>query len=496
MSIRLRLTMWYTGILAGTLLLFGAGLYFFLHYYLYDQIRSEMQVQGNKTYQRILPVYSLRGSGLDLLLDDTDVLSSSYYTQVYNFTDNTVSRSWLLQQTRTTLPVTQETKKLLQEKESFFEKITLWDEPFLVYNKPLFLPTSGGGYQIVGVLQMGTRIGTFEQFFQLLQYILFMLAFVAIFAAATVGLFLARKALMPIDKVIAAANQIQQGADLGRRIDYNGPYDEVGRLTHTINGMLDRIHAMYTELDEAYRAQRRFVSDASHELRTPLTTIRGNVDLLERMWTRAAEASGEGNDGHDPEQLQLSLEAMKDIAGEAQRMSRLVGDLLSLARADAGVQMEKAEVELKPVVEEVARRAAFLDRKAEWIVGSLEALDGVRVTGSRDYLQQLLFIFIENAFKYTPEGTVTMDAVRADGQIGIRIADTGIGMEKEEVPHIFERFYRADESRGRTSGTGLGLSIAKWIIDEHGGSIEVMTRKDTGTTFVIWLPARFQAALQ
>ena len=100
----------------------------------------------------------------------------------------------------------------------------------------------------------------------------------------------------------------------------------------------------------------------------------------------------------------------------------------------------------------------------------------------------MLFIFMENAFKYTNEGTVSLDTVLYQNQIGIRISDTGIGMDQEEVPHIFERFYRADESRGVTPGTGLGLSIAKWIIDEHAGSVEVVTAKGKGTTFVIWLP--------
>ncbi|MOA39681.1 Alkaline phosphatase synthesis sensor protein PhoR [compost metagenome] len=105
----------------------------------------------------------------------------------------------------------------------------------------------------------------------------------------------------------------------------------------------------------------------------------------------------------------------------------------------------------------------------------------------------MLFIFIENAFKYTSEGSVMLDAVRSGDQIGIRIVDTGIGMDRSEVPLIFERFYRADPSRGVTPGTGLGLSIAKWIIDEHGGSVEVMTKLNIGTTFIIWLPATFNA---
>ncbi|MDF2651370.1 MAG: sensory transduction histidine kinase, partial [Paenibacillus sp.] len=156
-----------------------------------------------------------------------------------------------------------------------------------------------------------------------------------------------------------------------------------------------------------------------------------------------------------------------------------------------GVLMEKKPVEMMPLVQEVVRRAHLLEHTADWLVGDLDALEHAVVQGNRDYLQQLLFIFIENAFKYTPVGTVRFEASRTDSFIGIRITDTGIGIDKEDIPHIFDRFYRADLSRGLTSGTGLGLSIAKWIIDEHGGSIEVTTRKDEGSTFMIWLPANF-----
>ena len=158
-------------------------------------------------------------------------------------------------------------------------------------------------------------------------------------------------------------------------------------------------------------------------------------------------------------------------------MSRLVNDMLSLARADTGQTFELDPVPLQPLVEEVARRAHFLEKTAEWHVGELSVLNGVYVEGNKDYLQQMLFIFIENAFKYTPEGEVSLDVVLYKGQVGLRISDTGIGMDKDEVPFIFERFYRADQSRGITSGTGLGLSIAKWIIDEHKGSVEVVTRR-------------------
>lgn len=182
------------------------------------------------------------------------------------------------------------------------------------------------------------------------------------------------------------------------------------------------------------------------------------------------------------------MEAINDIADEAKRMSRLVNDMLSLARADAGQTIIKDSLPAGELLEEVVRRAQFIPHRAEWKPADMTELHEYFVYGNKDYLQQMLFIFIENAFKYTPEGTVTLDTVIYPEQIGVRISDTGIGMDQEEVPHIFERFYRADESRGVTPGTGLGLSIAKWIIDAHEGSVEVVTAKGKGTTFVIWLP--------
>jgi two-component system, OmpR family, sensor kinase len=495
MSLRLRLTLWYSSILAVTLLLFGIGLYFFLHYYIYNGLERDLERNAKTTYSRIQPTIGLTLKGgfvIGLELESRDFYSNSTFLQVYNFQQNKISsRSANLEQINVELPVASDMVGLLNNGEVFFSKTKVAEQDLLIYNLPIFGELKGE-QQLLGVLQAAIPITKWEQLFNTLKLILAVLALVTILLAASLGWFLARKALSPIEQVINAANQIEKGHDLENRILYDGPKDEVGRLTDTLNGMLARLQVAYSELEEAYRAQRRFVSDASHELRTPLTTIRGNVDLLEKMWKRTAEHGRSA----DPEQMELTLEAMQDIAGEAQRMSRLVNDLLALARADTGIQMEKSPTPIKPLVEEVVRRAQFLPRSAEWQVGNLHPLEGAVVEGNRDYLQQLLFIFIENAFKYTPQGYVSIDALRSGAQIGIRISDTGIGMEKEEVPHIFERFYRADVSRGRTSGTGLGLSIAKWIIDEHGGSIEVTTRKEEGSTFVVWLPASFPLSLE
>jgi two-component system OmpR family sensor kinase len=488
MSLRFRLTLWYSGILALTMLLFGIVLYFFLNYFLYDQIRQDVKREAGNTSLRIQKSFALSKKGLvvDLELESRDFYSTNTFLQLYNVTLKSFNRSANLQYYDVTLPLAKTTIDKLMVQDGFFEKTKVLGQDFLIYHQGIY-GESDGQNQLIGILQAAVPIGSYERTSVTLRYTLMVWALLTIIVAASLGWFLARKALNPIERVIDAANQIGSGDDLEKRIVYDGPLDEIGRLTQTINGMLSRIQITYLELDEAYRAQRRFVSDASHELRTPLTTIRGNVDLLEKMWKQTSGSTELAT----PDQMQMSLEAMHDIAGEAQRMSRLVNDLLALARADAGVQMEKKPVEMLPLVQEVVRRAQLLDHTADWQVGDLAALDHAIVQGNRDYLQQLLFIFIENAFKYTPVGTVSFEVSRTNSFIGIQISDTGIGMDKEDIPRIFDRFYRADLSRGLTSGTGLGLSIAKWIIDEHGGSVEVTTRKDEGSTFMIWLPADF-----
>jgi signal transduction histidine kinase len=478
MSIRLRLTLWYSGIVAATLLAFGAVLYGFLHYFFYGDMKQQLSRHATALNPR-QNIGTIWGQPyLDLEIGNNESLrDEQFYIQLVNYYNGELKRSTNLFPYKFAYPE--------NEPKETYERQKIGDVSFLIYNRPLYFEG-----EIVGLLQVGLITNAFDAFFGALGNVLLITSAVVIGIGFTLGLFLARKALKPIEDVIAAARQIENGADLDNRIIYDGPNDEIGRLVSTLNGMLARLQTVYSELEEAYRAQRRFVSDASHELRTPLTTIRGNVDLLEKMWKQAAETA----DFNDETKRQLTMEAMQDIADESRRMTRLVNDMLSLARADAGYEMDKAPVALKPLVEEVARRAQFLTRTAAWEIGDLHVLDEVEVYGNKDYLQQMLFIFIENAFKYTPEGSVKLDALRESGQIGIRISDTGIGMDEQEVPHIFERFYRADVSRGKTAGTGLGLSIAKWIIDEHAGSVEVMTAKGEGTTFVIWLPIYNSAA--
>ncbi|WP_227871867.1 sensor histidine kinase [Paenibacillus bovis] len=478
MSIRLRLTVWYSGILAVTLMLFSVAIYTFVYFNTYQELRNRL----NDQISRIQVAVSMPDSEghVDMAPSRKDynrLLESGFRIKLGNYTDSSKDISYnggFLE-----IPAANKIPDDLRQ-------IDYNGRSYLVaYAGIPGAVGDDGSAQLLGVLIIAADMTDAHQLFDDLRVTLIVGSLATLFIAFTLGLFLARKSMAPIGKVIKAANQIQNGRDLSVRIDYDGPNDEIGQLISTVNGMLSRTETFYRDLAEAYTAQRRFVSDASHELRTPLTTIRGNVDLLQKAWNKKPHEAPH----LDEESLkQLSMEAINDIADESKRMSRLINDMLSLARADAGQTIVKESLPAAELVEEVVRRAQFIPHRADWQPADTSSLQEYFIYGNKDYLQQMLFIFIENAFKYTPEGIVSLDTVLYEDQIGIRITDSGIGMDQEEVPHIFERFYRADESRGVTPGTGLGLSIAKWIIDEHEGSVEVITAKGKGTTFVIWLP--------
>ncbi|HZG56851.1 HAMP domain-containing sensor histidine kinase [Paenibacillus sp.] len=485
MSIRLRLTLWYSAVLGVTVIAFCVAVYILVSFILTTAEKKDMESLAERIEREVgvrvgwSLFYGPRVVPQFPALDE--FAYSGYFLQMVDANGNVWQKNINGQ---LPLPAGVEAGAPLATA-SFMER-RIGANTVLIYSRPMAIP---GTDAYVGFLQVATTVDDLEKTLAYLRTVLTMTGLLALALASTLGWFLARKALQPIELVIEATNRIGEAEDLGHRIEYDGPPDEIGRLTSTINGMLSRIQTAYGELEGAVRAQRRFVSDASHELRTPLTTIRGNVELLEKMWRRWRDEGALR--GVDESQSDAALESVRDIAGEAERMSRMVNDLLMLARADAGHKMRKERVELLPLAEEVARKAAHLPRTAQWVVGDLSALGGAAVIGDADALRQLLFIFIENAFKYTPSGEVELSALRSEdgSDVGFRIRDTGIGMEKEHVPRIFERFYRADASRGETSGTGLGLSIARWIVDEHDGSVEVMTRPGGGTSFVVWLRA-------
>jgi two-component system, OmpR family, sensor kinase len=329
------------------------------------------------------------------------------------------------------------------------------------------VPLIGSDGQVYGHIQAASSLRTVDAAIDWLLKIMLIGGAIALLASLLLGDFLTRRALQPIDTISQTAQQITAADDLSRRIPYDGPPDEIGQLTHTFNATLER-------LERLFNAQRRFVADVSHEMRTPLTTIQGNVDLMRRF-------------GHDQE-------AMDAIQGETERMSRLVGDLLLLAKADAGrLSLEKQPVELDTLVLEVYNQARMF---SDSITVELGAIEQAQIMGDADRLKQLLLNLVSNGIKYTPAGGMVTLSMECDAQgVRIHVSDTGVGIPEDDLPHIFDRFYRVDKARSRAQGgTGLGLSIARWIADAHGGQLSVTSQVDRGSTFTVRLPVLQQHA--
>jgi two-component system OmpR family sensor kinase len=280
--------------------------------------------------------------------------------------------------------------------------------------------------------------------------------------------------LRPIDRITATAASIASGGggskSLATRLDVPDTGDELARLAATFNHMLDR-------LEETFSMQRRFIADASHELRTPLTAIRGNIDVMLRQ---ASSGSIDGEDLND---------AMDDLRRESARMSRLIEDLLTLARTDAppNNNSRQSPVQLDSIVEDAIRTASSLTSGQHLLI---TRADPVTIVADRDRITELLLILLDNAIRHTPSDGEIRIAVQSTGsEARLSVQDTGEGIAAEHLPHLFERFYRAGLARDRASGgTGLGLAIAQSIARLHGGEITVTSTLGTGTTFTVTLP--------
>lgn len=282
-----------------------------------------------------------------------------------------------------------------------------------------------------------------------------------------IGSRVSRRLLLPVKKMTETVKSISV-RDLDTRLDVRGSKDELKDLAKTFNDMLDR-------LQRSYELQNQFVSDASHELRTPIAVIQGYANLLDR-WGK-----------EDKNVLDESITAIKS---EAESMKRLVEQLLFLARSDKQTQkVEMANFKINELIDEVVKETKLIDAKHQILNQYNEALT---INGDKNLLKEALRIFIDNSIKYTEEGgVIKINSYHRNRNLVLEIEDTGSGISKEDLPHIFDRFYRADKSRTKvTGGTGLGLSIAKWIVLRHKGTIEVQSKLGWGTKISILLPLK------
>jgi signal transduction histidine kinase len=316
--------------------------------------------------------------------------------------------------------------------------------------------------------------------------------------AALIGIPLIRRALRPLNRMTVTARAIAAG-DLSQRVNLPHSGDEIGELSSSFDEMIERIQTAFAARQESERRMRQFVADASHELRTPLTSLRGFTDVLLR---------GAKDDPEDAEKVLRSMQR------ECERMSRLVHDLLTLARLDTGRQLNRQQVDLVELVGEAVDQARILAGNRAVTMRS----DGggpLFIVADQDKIKQVLLILLDNALKYGRQGAdgwVRVQISRAPDLARLQVTDNGQGIRAEDLPHIFERFYRADKTRSRTTtnqlvppgagpasttgvlkamnagGSGLGLSIALAIIQAHGGSIWAQSQWGQGTQFTIQLP--------
>ncbi|MEW6240139.1 MAG: HAMP domain-containing sensor histidine kinase [Chloroflexota bacterium] len=321
------------------------------------------------------------------------------------------------------------------------------------------------GTRDVGKLQVAASLNVVDTARGDLLSVLAFMTMLSVIVAGLASRWTLGRELAPLRVITDAADQVNRADDLSRRIPYDGdPENEIGQLVTAFNQTFERLEVLFT-------SQQRFIADVSHELRTPLTVIKGNVDLMRRMRS-------------------LDEESLTSIDQEASRMTRMVTDLLLLAKAEAGqLPLTKSNIELDALLLEVFQEMRVLARSKVHI--KVNEIDQIQLYADRDRLKQVLLNLIANAIQYTPQGgEVFLSLARVGEQARLIVRDTGPGIPSEDLPYIFERFYRAEKSRTRasTGGFGLGLSIAHWIVDQHGGRIEVRSQEGKGTTFAIWLP--------
>ncbi|MBM4424378.1 MAG: HAMP domain-containing protein [Chloroflexi bacterium] len=461
MSIRLRLTLWYTTILTAVITLFGLVVWSALAFSLTNQIDQRLRQTALQLLRAstVVPIRDL--SILSIPKLETFQADDIYIQVVYTNGKVSLASENLGQFNRPLDPNALGGAATITE-------VYLGEAHIRVLTQPIL---SEG--QLLGYLQVGARLREVDQVKNLLLLVLITVGSMSVALSAGVVTLTVGRALKPLDTVTNAALQITRADDLSRRVPHTGPTgDEVGRLVAAFNATLERIEKLFT-------AQRRFLADVSHELRTPLTAIRGNVDLLRRMM---GNANGS----------EANRESLDAIQSEAERMSRLVGDLLMLAQAESGnLPLARAEVELDTLLLEVYQQGRVL--AGSKVSVSLGEEDQARAIGDRDKLKQVLLNLVTNAIKYTPAGgKVTLGLACINGWARFTVTDTGVGIPPEDLHQVFERFYRVDKSRTRAAGTpsgaGLGLSIARWIAQAHGGRLEVSSQIGSGSCFSLWLP--------
>lgn len=460
LPIKWKLTLWYGGILALILVVFSSGVYIYF--------RNSLQISIDVKIKSIAEV---------LASSMTDTHNQSVFGNFERYLENVLGRkpkgkfiqiidasgkigAKMNDIETETIPVSFNTMERALKGEAVYETMENVNPRLRMLTLPIL-----ENKKVTSIVQVGSSLADFDETMRKLLIIMFISIPTSISVTIIVGYFMAKKSLRPVGQIRRAAVKISS-SNLDERIDVKGRKDELSRLAETFNEMISR-------LKDAFQRVNQFSIDVSHELKTPLTILKGETEVALRK-ERANEEY--------KKLLESNLE-------EIDRMSRIIDDLLLLSKADSkDMKLNVENISLRDLLADVCMNMKVVATN-KGIDLAVDELTDVRFIGDELKLRRMLLNIIDNGIKYTQKGgVVTVSSSTDNGYAYITVKDNGVGISKDDLKYIFDRFYRADRSRKRESGSGLGLSISKWIAEAHKGTIEVESQLSAGSQFSIKLP--------
>ena len=458
-SVRIRLTLWYAGVLALSLIAFALVIYYaagnIFHERQDESLRSTAQTVASAYVEEMGEVHSPVKAGEVVLAELT---FPNRYVQLADANGHRIASSANLAGSTIAVPAS----ALAQARGQNFSHATVDGLRVAV------VPLSADG--TLAFAEVAEPLSVIESGLRELRWDLFFGVPLVLLLASAGGYFLARKSLAPIASMNSQTQRIS-AENLSSRLDVTNSRDELGNLAITINDLLARFESSFT-------AQQRFIADASHELRTPLAVLRGETEVALGKTRTVGEY-----------QQSLSL-----IQEEAERLSRIVEDLFMLARQPVNTRaaLNSEEISLNEAVRDCARAARVLAQRKGVRLKLESDPPSIALNGDEELIKRMILNLLDNAVKYTPPGgEISLALARQNGNAEIVVRDNGIGIPETDQARVFDRFYRVDKARARAlGGAGLGLSIAQWIVEAHGGQIGVESSPGRGSTFTVSLPVK------